>query len=482
VEGDVHLERDVRGRPLDHRRDLLADSGRRLVFALFDVVDEQVVTARGRALGGEREHRLALVVVAVGDEDRSHATPLIRPRLEFVGGVADRDSPPQEHFCEGPDHCRQSSEMVSDASVPVEDLRAAGFGDEVEKVATAVAGYLDDGVGGNVAVVSDPYAGRDSLLAYAESLLDGELVRVDLDPTAADGTGPELPDPDELGADGDGEGDRNRNGNESTDGDSDDTPGAGVLVVANCHYLFGRRIDGFAALDAFLDRIALSETLVLTSWNRYAWSYLDAVRDVGDTFPTTVEIPRLDAEEIATVVEAHFGPDLPDIVDTGSAGRVKTIVFDSWRVGLPRGRSLAVPYPKFNPAWTASWSITGESEGIEAVTFEKLRRVSAGNPGVALAVWEESVTDGQIAPGYIEAFATDLGLDDDAATLLWTVVAQESVGIDRLSALFDRQPVEATVQKLVERGFVTVDDDCVTVPPRALHPAVVALERRGMLW
>jgi|GEM_PF-147820 len=356
--------------------------------------------------------------------------------------------------------------MVSDASVPVEDLRAAGFGDEVEKVATAVAGYLDDGVGGNVAVVSDPYAGRDSLLAYAESLLDGEVVRVDLDPAAADGTGPALPDP-------------APDPEESTESDD----GAGALIVANCHYLFERRIDGFAALDAFLDRIALSETLVVTSWNRYAWSYLDGVRDVGDTFPTTVEIPRLDAEEIATVVEAHFGPDLPDVVDTGSAGRVKTVVFDSREVGLLRGRSVAVPYPKPNPAWTASWSVTGEDEGIEAVTFEKLRRVSVGNPGVAIAVWEESVTDGEIAPGYIEAFETALALDDDAASLLWTLVAQESVGIDRLSALFARRPVEATVQKLVERGFVTVDDDDrVTVPPRALHPAVVALERRGMLW
>jgi hypothetical protein len=351
--------------------------------------------------------------------------------------------------------------MVSDASVPVEDLRAAGFGDEVEKVATAVAGYLDDGVGGNVAVVSDPYAGRDSLLAYAESLLDGDVVRVDLDPAAADGTGPELPEPGAVAGDDDG---------------------AGALVVANCHYLFERGIDGFTALDAFLDRIALSEALVVTSWNRYAWSYLDAVRDVGDTFPTTVEIPRLDAGEIATVVEAHFGPDLPEFVDTGSAGRVKTVVFDRRTVGLPRGRSVAVPYPKPNPAWTVSWSVTGDDEGIEAVTFEKLRRVSAGNPGVAIAVWAESVTDGQIAPGYIGAFETDLALDDDAATLLWTVVARESVGIDRLAALFDRRPVEATVQKLVERGFVTVEDDRVTVPARALHPAVVALERRGMLW
>ena len=355
---------------------------------------------------------------------------------------------------------------MPDTSVPVEDLRAAGFGDEVEKVATAVAGYLDDGVGGNVAVVSDPYAGRDSLLAYAESLLDGDALRVDLDPSAADGTGPELPDP--LGA-------------SANEGASDEA-GAGALVVADCHYLFERGIDGFAALDAFLDRIALSDALVVTSWNRYAWSYLDAVRDAGDTFPTRVEIPPLDADEIATVVEAHYGPDLPGFVDTGKAGRVKTVVFDRWRVGLPRGRSVAVPYPKPNPAWTASWSVRDETASIEAVTFEKLRRVSAGNPGVALAIWAESVTDGQIAPGSIEAFEPDLALDEDAAVVLWTVVAQESVAVDRLTALFDRRPVEATVQGLVERGFVEVTDGRVTVPARALHPAVAALERRGMLW
>lgn len=345
--------------------------------------------------------------------------------------------------------------MVTDASVPVEDLRAAGYGDEVEKVATAVAGYLDDGVGGNVAVVSDPYAGRESLVAYAESLLDGEFVQVDLDPSAADGTGPDLPD---AGAD------------------------AGALVVTNCHYLFERRIDGFEALDDFLDRIALSETLVVTSWNRHAWSYLDAVRDVGDTFPTRVEIPPLDAEEIQTVIEAHYGPDLPDVVDTGSAGRVKTVVFDRYPVGLPGGRSVSIPVPKPNPAWLASWSVSGAEAGVEAVVFEKLRRVSNGNPGVALAVWEDSVRDGEIAPGYVEAFETDLALDDDAAVLLWSVVATESVPVDRLTALFDRRPVETSLQGLAERGLVTVEDGRVAVAPQALHLAVAALERRGLLW
>lgn len=340
---------------------------------------------------------------------------------------------------------------MRDTSVPVEDLRAAGFGTEVEKVATAVAGYLADGTGGNVAVISDPYAGRDALLEYAEALLDEDAVRVRLDSSAADGTGPEIPE------------DR-------------------ALVVADCHSLFERRIDGFAALDAFLERLALSDALVVTAWNRYAWSYLDAVRDVGDSFPVQVRIPPLDAEEIRTVVESHHGPDLPEFVDTGEAGRVKTVVFDRYPVDLPGGRTLGIPYPKPNPAWVASWSVSGTDESVEAVVFEKLRRVSNGNPGVALAIWERSVEDGEIAPSYVAAPEAGLALDDAAALLLWTVVAMESIGVDRLAALLDGQSVRTNLQLLVDRGLVTVADDTAAVAPEALHLAVAALERRQLLW
>ena len=171
-------------------------------------------------------------------------------------------------------------------------------------------------------------------------------------------------------------------------------------------------------------------------------AYLDAVRDVGDTFTTAAEIPPLDAGEIETVVEAHHGPDLPDVVDAGSVGRVKTVVFDSRAVSAG-DRSVAVPYPKPNPAWTASWSVSDAEESIRAVTFEKLRRVSNGNPGVALAVREDSVADGEVAPGYIRAFETDLDLDDDAAVLLWTALAV--LGHDGYRRVVTSQPSSVTM-------------------------------------
>jgi len=300
---------------------------------------------------------------------------------------------------------------------------------------------------------------------------------VALDPSAADGDGPALPDPGDTGA-----ASRPEGASDEARPDAADGGRAGALVVSDCHHLFDRHIDGFEALDAFFQRLALSDPLVVTSWNRHAWSYLDAVRDVGDSFPVTVEIPPLDADELRTVIEAHYGPGLPDAVDTGQAGRIEEVVFDRYPLPLPGGRSVGIPYPKPNTAWLAARSVSGTEESVEAVVFEKLRRVSRGNPGVAKAAWEEAVTDGEIAPAYIEAPPSGLSLDDDAAFLLWTVVAMESASIDRLDDLFEDRPVEATLQDLVEQGLVTVTDRTVAVAPESLPVAVDALERRRLVW
>lgn len=378
-------------------------------------------------------------------------------------------------------------------TIPLEDLRAAGFGDEVERLGTAVAEYLDAGTGSNVAVVAEPYAGRGALLDYAASLLDGEAERVALEPPAADVEPPTLPDA--AARDGgrapaggvgspatstdDDDGTESAGASPTDSGDADMT---GALIVADCHNLFDRHIDGFEALDAFLERLALSDPLVVTAWNRHAWTYLDAVRDVGDSFPVTVEIPPLDADELRTVIEARCGPDLPDAVNTGRAGRVEEVVVDRYPVRLPGGRTVGIPYPKPNTAWLAARSVSGTEESVEAVVYEKLRRVSNGNPGVAAAIWKRSVRDGEIAPSYIEPPVVDDTLDDDAAFLLWNVVAMESARVDRLDALFEDRPVEPVLQRLVQQDLVTVADRTVSIAPASLPAAVDVLERRGLAW
>ena len=192
-----------------------------------------------------------------------------------------------------------------------------------------------------------------------------------LDPSAADGDGPALPDPGDTGA-----ASRPEGASDEARPDAADGGRAGALVVSDCHHLFDRHIDGFEALDPFFQRLALSDPLVVTPWNRHAWSYLDAVRDVGNSFPVTVEIPPLDADELRTVIEAHYGPDLPDVVDTGRAGRIEEVVFDRYPLPLPGGRSVGIPYPKPNTAWLAARS----SAGPRRASRRSSSRSSAASP------------------------------------------------------------------------------------------------------
>jgi len=346
-------------------------------------------------------------------------------------------------------------------TIPIEELRAAGLGPQVERLSAAVASYLDedktlDRVDSNVAVVSDPFGGRAALLEYAAELL----------------------------------GDRARRDSISGIADADELPdieGETALILEGCHYLYRRDIDGFDRLEAFLERLAMTNTLVVTGWNRYSWQYLTAVERVDEAFPLTITLPPLDAEQIEAVVRAHDDDTYPEYVDTGEAGRIKTIDLVSHDVSLPGDRSVSVPYLRPNVSWLVSWAIWDDAESIEAVVFEKLRRLSNGTPGIATSLWEQSVRDGPegrtIAPAYIDDPVDDCHrISDDAAFLLWLVVAMEGVERAQLADMLDQDAIGTEIQTLANKGIVRVDGSAVELQPLGLHPAVAELRRRGLIW
>jgi len=351
--------------------------------------------------------------------------------------------------------------VAGGVTIPIEHLRAAGLGSQVEALSTAVAEYLDeektlDRVDSNVAVVSDPFGGRAALLEYAAELLDEQARRVSLSSIVTDeGTLPAIP--------------------------SDC-----ALILEDCHYVYRRCVGGFDVLESFLERLAMTNTLVVTSWNRYSWQYLSAVKRIDEAFPLTITLPPLSADQIEAVVEAHVD-ELPAFVDTGEAGRIKTVDVDRYPVSLPGGRTVDVPVLRPDLAWLASWSATGDDESIEAVVYEKLRRLSHGNPGIATSLWDRSVREGSdgptVAPAYIDDPVTDCSvLSDEAAFLLWAVVAMESVEREQLTAMLDQDAIGTEIQTLANRGVVHADGTEVALEPAGLHPAVAELERRRLLW
>jgi hypothetical protein len=333
-------------------------------------------------------------------------------------------------------------------AAPVEDLRAAGLDPAFEALERAIANYRA-GESENVAVVSDPFAGREALLDYAAERLETDADRLELTGLA---DGPvRIPDSD-------------------------------VVVVDGCHYLHRREIGGFDALDSFLESVALSGTFVVTGWNRYAWDYLDAVRDVSRSFSEVVRIPELDAADVGHLVESsHEGP-MPTFEETSKDGRIKTLNVERKPVRVWGPKTVSVPVPKPNPEWVSSWSVAGESESIEAVVYEKVRRVSHGNPGIATTVWDDAVTNGEIAPAYVQSPVDSFRISDPEAFLLWFVVSNESVALEELHRSAPDVAVEETLHELANEDVVTIDDGTVEITPLGLHPAVEELARRRFVW
>jgi hypothetical protein len=335
-------------------------------------------------------------------------------------------------------------------SISVEDLTAAGLDHLFGALDDAIEAHLSDR-GSNVAVVAEPLAGRDVLLDYAEETLGVAARRITFDGVV-----------DELPAFGSHE----------------------VVLVDDCHYLYTRDVGGFDRLDAFLQRAAVSSAMFVTSWNRYAWEYLTAVRDVDEVFPEDVAVPALSSGEMADLLLSNYAATMPEFVDTGEAGRVKTIGIDRETVALPGDRSVAVPVPELNVEYLTSRALSRSErvQNTQAVVFEKITRLSNGNPGVATTIWERSRRGEEIAPAYVEGAAPDLDIDDEEAFVLEVLLAKGTVSLSTLSSVLQQLPVDRLVQSLASRDLVVAEADTVSIDPEALHAIDDYLRGRRLVW
>lgn len=328
-------------------------------------------------------------------------------------------------------------------TITVKDLHAAGLDDHFATLDAAIERYRS-GATPNVAIVSEPFGGREALVEYVTDELQS-ATHVTFPPTATAANLPAIDDHD-------------------------------VLVLSDCHALFTRHIGGFDVLDTFLESVAVSDTFVITAWNEYAWSYLKAVRDIDESFASVVPDPSLSTESVAALIRERYGPDLPTFVETGAAGRVKSIGFDTYPLRLA-GRTVSVPVPELNLEY-----LTTSRDDVETVVFRKIALLSNGNPGIATVLWERSVTDGAVAPAYVEEFDRQPDLDDVEAFVLWTILANDSRSREDLATLFADIPIDRAIQTLRQQGLVAVDGEMVSVLPESLYASLADLRRRRLVW
>lgn len=329
-----------------------------------------------------------------------------------------------------------------------------------------VDAVVDGETRGPLAVVGSPFAGRRVVLDHLAARLDATRVHVGpAGPDPAGGTG-------EMTADyADVEVDRQV----PTGPDADDPAGAvaealtaGPTVVSGCHHLYTRRVGGFDHLDECLDAVAGAESTVVTGWNRYAWTYLTAVRSLDRTVPERVEVGPLDAAVLSELLLARYD-DVPAFErDDGSRGLVTR-----------RQVSVAgfdLPVPVLDRAALAARR--GDHPDARDVVFERLTAVSGGNIGVATALWERA-RGSEVRPSDVPGVGQP-ALDREMAFCLRVVLASERVHRGELTAVVGDE-TERALGRLRRADLVTADGNWVSLSPAAVPTAVAETERERIL-
>lgn len=309
------------------------------------------------------------------------------------------------------------------------DLFSLGVASELETVIEAVA------AGRNVAVVAPPLAGRAAVLDIVEGMA-GESVR--------------------------------EQATERTD--AADAP---IRLYEDCHRLYLRHIGGFSELDAFLDGMAETSAVHVTTWNAYAWAYLNQAKSVGNSFDSVITLDKPDSETVTSWLESLAADGLTYVRDSadGPSG------FDPQKI-----HSLTTLREQLRLLCFAD----GDDDDPRAAVFESVTRIAGGNPGVAKTIWNaietEAATEGEVRTSMVtehEAEVSELSYGDAYALL--TVLANGSITQRELEAAVD-ESLDRTLRRFEKQGVVELTGDGISVAPPALKPVVEHLTNRRLLW
>ncbi|WP_435333271.1 hypothetical protein [Haloarchaeobius sp. TZWWS8] len=324
-----------------------------------------------------------------------------------------------------------------------------GFSEEREAFESALSD-ADGGTRGAIAVLSEPFGGRERFLDVAADKFGERATRIRCGPTMECSRGLDL-------------------------GDGD------VVIVDDCQHLFVRRIGGFDGFDRFLRQVATFDGLVVTSWNTYSWDYLVAVKDLERTFPTQIRLGHLDREYLQVFLLAE-NDDVPELVDDRGSIAEPLLVRRDYPLSFGRDRKLHLPYVVPNVDEIVRRVTKNDGEPVETLFFERLTQVADGNPGVARYLWEERISDGRLEFSALREPDGELGLDYDTAFLLQVLLTKERISYDELYDVVAHPDLDRALGQLVRQQVLTVDGDLVELRPATLKQLVESLERRRIIW
>lgn len=324
------------------------------------------------------------------------------------------------------------------------------FEEEIGPIKKAIVDYWE-GHRSNLAVISDPFYGESELMDRVEGMTGEEVIRIDARSLI-----------------------RNFEVLEEATGR--------IVIVEDAHSLYRRKIGGFETMNRFLNLLATSDRLFITSWNSYSWGYLEEVLKIGRYFPEKIRLSKMSADEIREMILSGYEEDELTFVKEEIANGEELKVFHrgAYQKTL-LGHSLEIPYPVIDVRSIRSRLERNEKKSPEEIFFEKLARISNGNPGVVERLWKGALDYPEVSnlkdPPSID-------LDRDESFALSIVLSKGSVEMDELGDVLEPLGLSARniANLLEERGLVEIDGEVASMRAESLKNIVEHLRRLRLVW
>jgi hypothetical protein len=339
--------------------------------------------------------------------------------------------------------------MPDEPAESAESAGAAIFREELGTIAAAIESYGEKPPA-NIAIISDPFAGQNLVI---EEIRRRYPDKVSYLPFFSVVTGKDfIP-------------------NLYTAKD--------VVIMERCHFLALRRIGGFAMLDEFLDFIASSGQLFITTWNSYSWSYLSTVRQIEGFFPETIHLPRMDAKTLKRLILAGYEEDEIEFVDDRVIKTKKGIEVLERTITLPlTGTVVTIP-------WIAHPSGGPKKDEIEIedAVFDRITTIADGNYGVAKRIWERSLEYPRMKMSGIPDIPCTVDLTINEAFLLTIILSMESIQLVDLAEIAGPEiNIDQNLYRLIRHGLVEEEKGYHHIKPEALTCVCNYLRRIRMVW
>ena len=329
-----------------------------------------------------------------------------------------------------------------------------GFKDEIERIRAAITDF-ESGKKSDIAIIAEPFAGRTTLVNTIEKMTTHKVTKLlfsSLIKHEDAVTFPEHP--------------------------------KGIVIVDHCQFLYTRTIGGFDILDTFLKSVLSSDNLFITTWNLYAWNYLEEVINVGQFFPIQLKLLKFTPLETKELILSRYKEDEIQFIDDSRSENKAIISFIKVPVTVkPLGKTVNIPFVTLNfNLLRFRLSRKKEVKTPQDIIFELLNYYSNGNPGVANVIWENGLEYPTIKPSSIKECTFKIELDYAESFLLYCILATESITRDELVAMSGDSKVDEVLFRLVQQGVITVDKEHYKLNPEALKCVVGHLKKAGVIW